>query len=63
MYFWKCGTKNGICVDNQTYVGTSFFVRRFQNESYRYVGVVWLKLKCVMWNSLRWSYDIIWDYG
>ena len=51
--------KKVICVDNQTYVGTSFVVRRVQNEVYTYVGVVQVKLKGVVWNGLIWSYDVI----
>ena len=29
---WKCGAKNGICVETRTYVGTSFVRKRGQYE-------------------------------
>ena len=43
----KCGTKIGICVENRTYVGTSFIERREQNEVGMYICVVRMKLKGV----------------
>ena len=36
--------KNGICLENITYVGTSFVGRRGLNEVGIYVVVVWIKL-------------------
>ena len=54
--------KNEICLDNRTYVGTSFVRRRGRNEFGMYVGVVQIKLNVVTWNSLKWSYNnVIWD--
>ena len=54
--------KNGICLDNRTYVGTLFVRRRGRNEVGMYIGVVQMKLNVVTWNSLEWSYnDVIWN--
>ena len=37
--------KNRICLENRTYVGTSFVRRRVQNEVGIHIGVVWIKFE------------------
>ena len=54
--------KNGICLDNRTYVGTSFVRRRVRNEVGIYMGFLRMKFKCVMWNSPECSYDVRLDH-
>ena len=49
---------NGICMDNITYVGTSFFERRGQNEVGMYICDVQMKLNGVTWNCCDGSYEI-----
>ena len=54
--------KNGTFLDNRMYLGTSFVGRWGCNEVGMYVGVLRMKLKGVMWNSLGRSYDVRWDH-